>query len=295
MKIMAQRVAVYCRDVTEKTESGVYRLAKALYEKKMEMFLNVMGEGKEKLSGNKEFVFFNDQDSFPDDVKIIISVGGDGTFLETARRVNNLGIPVAGINTGRLGFLANIPDIDIKGSVGKLCNLEYEIIERYMLTLVSPQIVLDDEYNLALNEITVQKADQRMITIDVHVDGLHVNTYRADGLIISTATGSTAYNLSVGGPILTPTDNSVVISPLSPHNLTVRPIVVTGSSEITMEVSGRSSQCLFTCDSRFSYLPCGTIIKIRQAPHRLKTIMLNGDDFFSTLRNKFLWGADPRN
>jgi len=164
-----------------------------------------------------------------------------------------------------------------------------------MLSLVEPEGIFENNYNLALNEITIQKADQRMVTINVSIDGMDINTYRADGLIISTATGSTAYNLSVGGPVLTPADTSVIISPMSPHNLTMRPIVITGSSEISMYVSGRSTECLLTCDSRFTHLPFGVIIKIRQAPRTIKTIMLNGCDFFSTLRNKFLWGADPRN
>jgi NAD+ kinase len=292
---MTQGVAIFCSDVTEKTKSGISGLTSAFREKGMDVFMNVMGEGKEKLGEDKKLIFFNDHDTFPTGVKMIISVGGDGTFLETAKRVNDMGIPVAGLNTGKLGFLANIPDADIRGSVEKLCNGEYSIIERYMLTLLSPENIFENNFNLALNEITIQKADQRMITINVHIDGIHVNTYRADGLIVSTATGSTAYNLSVGGPILTPADGSVVIAPMSPHNLTVRPIVLTGSSKITMEVTGRGSQCLITCDSRFSHLLFDNIIEIKQAQHRMKTIMLAGGDFFSTLRNKFLWGVDPRN
>jgi len=293
--LMRQNVAIFCSDVTEKTKSGIYRLASAFREKEMDVYLNVMGEGREKLEEDKTLIFFDDKTSFPEHINTIISVGGDGTFLETARRVNKMGIPVAGVNTGKLGFLANIPDVDIHGSVDKLCNGEFTILERYMLTLVSPEGFFGTENNIALNEITIQKADQRMITINVNIDGNHVNTYRADGLIISTATGSTAYNLSVGGPILTPSDNSIIIAPMSPHNLTVRPIVVTGSSVISMEVSGRGSRCLITCDSRFSHLPFGNTIEVKQSPHRIKTIMLNGGDFFSTLRNKFLWGVDPRN
>lgn len=292
---MINGVAIFCSDVTEKTKSGILKLTSAFRDKGVTVYLNVMGEGREKLYGDDSLIFFDDSNDLSDNVGIIISVGGDGTFLETSKRVSATDIPVAGVNTGKLGFLANIPDMDIKNSVEKLCNREYTVIERRMLSLVEPEGIFESSYNLALNEVTIQKADQRMVTINVSIDGMDINTYRADGLIVSTATGSTAYNLSVGGPVLTPSDSSVIISPMSPHNLTMRPIVVTGSSEISMYVSGRSTECLLTCDSRFTHLPFGVTIRIKQAPHSLKTIMLDGCDFFSTLRNKFLWGADPRN
>lgn len=292
---MAFNAAVYCSDVTEKTRLGVSRLAEAILGRGDGLFLSVMGEGRERLEDIAGIRFFDDIASVEEEIGLIISVGGDGTFLETAKRVNNRDIPVAGINTGKLGFLANISDADITGSAERLCRGDYDIIERSMLEVVSPADAFSGCFSVALNEITVQKADQRMITINVCINGRHVNTYRADGLIVSTATGSTAYNLSVGGPILTPSDMSFVIAPMSPHNLTVRPIVVMGGSSITMEVSGRGTRSLFTCDSRFAYLPFESVIEIRQAEHRLKTVMLRGDDFFTTLRNKFLWGVDPRN
>ncbi len=292
---MAFKVAVYCSDVTEKTRLGVLHLAEYIRSRNDEMYLNVMGEGKGKLSTEPDIFFFDDLNQIKKDINLIISVGGDGTFLETAKKVNHLNIPVAGINTGKLGFLANISDVDIEGSVDRLCNGDYDIIERSMLEIIKPAGAFEANKCIALNEITVQKADQRMITISVSINGRHVNTYRADGLIVSTATGSTAYSLSVGGPILTPSDCSFVIAPMSPHNLTVRPIVIMGGSSITMDISGRGSSYLLTCDSRFIHMPIETTVEICQAPNRLKTAMLKGDDFFSTLRNKFLWGVDPRN
>jgi NAD+ kinase len=148
---------------------------------------------------------------------------------------------------------------------------------------------------VALNEITVQKGDQSMITITVEVDGTFLNTYRADGLIVSTATGSTAYNLSVGGPILYPTDDSIIIVPMSPHNLTVRPIIVSGDSVITLVTGGRSSQCMVTIDSKAIRVPSGTVLEVRRSVSMLSTVTIAGNDFFSTLRNKLMWGADPRN
>jgi NAD+ kinase len=164
-----------------------------------------------------------------------------------------------------------------------------------MLEIVSPADLFGNGNAMALNEITVQKADQGMITITVRVDGTFLNTYRADGLIISTATGSTAYNLSVGGPILSPTDDSIIIAPMSPHNLTIRPIIVTGSSVITLEPGGRSSHCLVTCDSKAVRVPAGILLEVRRSDERLSTVTTAGNDFFSTLRNKLMWGADPRN
>jgi NAD+ kinase len=164
-----------------------------------------------------------------------------------------------------------------------------------MLEIVSPRNLFGNGTEIALNEVTIQKADQSMITITVKVDGIFLNTYRADGLIVSSATGSTAYNLSVGGPILSPTDDSIIIIPMSPHNLTIRPIIMTGSSVITLEPGGRSSHCLVTCDSKAVRVPAGTVMEVRQSASRLLTVTTAGNDFFSTLRNKLMWGADPRN
>jgi NAD+ kinase len=176
-----------------------------------------------------------------------------------------------------------------------LFNGDYEIIERSLLEITEPSNLFNGSAPVALNEITIQKADLSMITISVFVDDTYLNTYWADGLIVSTATGSTAYNLSVGGPILSPEDESIIISPISPHNLTIRPIVLTGSSKLRMVVEGRSDEYLATCDFRSKRVPFGQDIHIVQAPDKLKTVMLIGKDFYSTLRNKLMWGADKRN
>jgi NAD+ kinase len=176
-----------------------------------------------------------------------------------------------------------------------LFNGDYEIIERSLLEITEPSNLFNGSAPVALNEITIQKADLSMITISVFVDDTYLNTYWADGLIVSTATGSTAYNLSVGGPILSPEDESIIISPISPHNLTIRPIVLTGSSKLRMVVEGRSDEYLATCDFRSKRVPFGQDIHIVQALDKLKTVMLIGKDFYSTLRNKLMWGADKRN
>ena len=293
--MMDKTVALYSKSLTEKTTAGLMRVIEALYEHGVTIYLNIMDPGGHHFDNDQRVVLFSELSDLPAEVCMILSIGGDGTFLETAARVRTTGIPVAGINTGRLGFLANIPDEDIGKSVDLLCSDKYEIINRAMLEISSPKELFDNGNAMALNEITVQKCDQGMITITVKVDGIFLNTYRADGLIISTATGSTAYNLSVGGPILSPTDDSIIIAPMSPHNLTIRPIIVTGSSVITLETGGRSNQCMVTCDSKAVRVPTGTLLEVRQATSSLSTITTAGNDFFSTLRNKLMWGADPRN
>jgi NAD+ kinase len=292
---MDRTIALYSKGLTEKTMAGLLRLIDALHTRGITIYLNIMEPNGNHFRADSRVILFNEITELPADVYLIMSVGGDGTFLETAMRVRSTGIPVAGINTGRLGFLANIPDDDIGRSIDLLCSGNFEVISRTMLEIVSPEGLFSSRNSMALNEVTVQKSDQSMITITVRVNDIFLNTYRADGLIVSSATGSTAYNLSVGGPILSPTDESIIIVPMSPHNLTVRPIIVTGGSTITLETGGRSSECLLTCDSKAVRIPTGTLAEVRQASSRLKTVTTPGNDFFSTLRNKLMWGADPRN
>lgn len=292
---MDKTIALYSKSLTEKTTAGLIRVIDTLYDKGVTVYLNIMDPDGHHFDHDHRVILFSELSDLPADVCMILSVGGDGTFLETAMRVRTTGIPVAGINTGRLGFLANIPVEDLGQSIDLLCSGQYELVSRSMLEIVSPADLFGNDNAMALNEITVQKDDQSMITITVRVDGIFLTTYRADGLIISTATGSTAYSLSVGGPILSPTDDSIIIAPMSPHNLTIRPIIVTGSSVITLEPGGRSSHCLVTCDSKAVRVPSGTLLKVRQSAERLSTVTTAGNDFFSTLRNKLMWGADPRN
>ena len=275
--------------------AGLLRLIDALYSSGAVIYLNIMEQDGKQFASDTRVILFEEISELPEDIELIMSVGGDGTFLETAMRVRETGIPVAGINTGRLGFLANIPDDDIGKAIEMLLSGDYDVINRSMLEVVSPEGLFGENNSLALNEVTIQKTDQSMITITVRVNGIFLNTYRADGLIISSATGSTAYSLSVGGPILSPSDESIIIAPMSPHNLTIRPIIVTGGSTITMETEGRSKECMITCDSRAVRAPLGINIEIRQPKLKLPTVTTRGNDFFSTLRNKLMWGADRRN
>lgn len=292
---MLKTVAIYSKENKPKTTEGVNRLITEFWRRGIKMYVYQKPGSVVTFPGDELIErFFNlgDVKELPD---LVLSVGGDGTFLETMLRVRSFGIPIAGVNTGRMGFLANISEEEIGHSIDLLSDGEYTVIERSLIELRRPEGLFELGSSTALNEITIQKADPSMITINVFVDGTYVNTYWADGLIVSTATGSTAYNLSVGGPILSPEDESIIISPISPHNLTIRPIILTGESNLRMTVEGRTQEYIATCDFRSSRLPFSEEIIISRSSEKLKTVMLKGMDFFSTLRNRLMWGADRRN
>jgi len=292
---MLSRVAIYSKENNSKTIEGVGRLIREFSKRNIGIDLYRKDHDTEpsRYSGNvKRFTDLRALKEMPD---LVLSVGGDGTFLETMLKVNSFGIPIAGVNTGRMGFLANISEDEIGHSIDLLVQGEFEIIERSLLEITSPPELVGRDFSMALNEITIQKGDPSMIIINVFVNGMYLNTYWADGLIVSTATGSTAYNLSVGGPILSPEDESIIISPISPHNLTIRPIVISGESDLKMTVEGRAAEYLVTCDFRSKRVAFGQELHIARSSRKLMTVMLKGSDFYSTLRNKLMWGADRRN
>lgn len=292
---MLQRVAIYSKENKPRTAEGVNRLIGEFCKRGIRIYLHQNTAASAGCRANEPFERFTDLGGLNEMPDLVLSVGGDGTFLETMLKVRGYGIPIAGVNTGRMGFLANIPEDEIGHSIDLLHNGGYQVIERSLLEIRKPPDVFEPGDSTALNEITIQKADPSMITIHVHVDGSYLNTYWADGLIVSTATGSTAYNLSVGGPILSPEDESIIISPISPHNLTIRPIVISGESNLRMIVEGRSDEYVATCDFRSRRLPFSEEIVISRSEEKLKTVMLKGIDFYSTLRNRLMWGADRRN
>ena len=292
---MVKRVAIFSKEDNLKSINGVMSLVKEFCERGVAIQIYQKTRDLQKCADGKLIEYFNNLYDLTEMPDLVLSVGGDGTFLETVLKVINLGIPIAGVNTGRMGFLANISVEEINHSVGMLCQGEFEIIERSLLEISHPAELFGDESSSALNEVTIQKADPSMITINVFAGDTYLNTYRADGLIVSTATGSTAYNISVGGPILSPEDESIIISPISPHNLTIRPIVLSGNSILRMTVEARNKEYIATCDFRSKRLPIGEEIEITKSKVRLKTVMLKGRDFYSTLRNKLMWGADKRN
>jgi NAD+ kinase len=239
--------------------------------------------------------YFHSYHDFDNQCDFIFSVGGDGTFLQSVLNIRSFNIPVVGVNSGRLGFLADISEDQVQNALTNIFNHKYTVIERSMLQ-VDFEGTDNMDFNFALNEVTVLKTDtSSMINILAYLDKELLNNYWADGLIIATPTGSTAYSLSVGGPILTPDSENFVITPLAPHNLTVRPLVVPDNYEIRLKVEGRGTQFLASLDSRSVAVDQSTEIKIRKANFKLKTLQLPDQTFFTTLRNKLMWGVDRRN
>ena len=239
----------------------------------------------------KSFYSYKDLDT---KINFVISIGGDGTFLDTLSLVRDSNIPVIGINFGKLGFLASISQENIFAAVEALYKGDYSIEERTLLQL-NPKDKLFGDFNFALNDISIQKKDSEMITVHVYIDEEYLNTYWADGLIVSTPTGSTAYSLSVGGPIVTPDSNNFIISPISPHNLTVRPIVIPDDRKITLIPAGRSSQYLLSMDHYSTIVDKSYTFQIEKAEFPMHVLRLEASDYYSTLRNKLMWGLDKRN
>jgi len=238
---------------------------------------------------------FNTGDELPDDIGVLISIGGDGTLLKTFLAAQSRSIPLVGINSGRLGFLSDVSRDEIERALNDIVSGNVIVDERTVLELEIEGNNSNELY-YALNEITVTKLDSSsMINIHTYINDEFLNTYWADGLIIATPTGSTAYSLSVGGPILTPDSENFVISPIAPHNLTVRPLVVPDHKSITLKVEGRGLHFLTSVDSKSEAILFSGILKIRKAPFKVKTIRLNDHSFFTTLRNKLMWGVDKRN
>lgn len=224
---------------------------------------------------------------------VVISIGGDGTFLNAARYVGDREIPMIGINTGRLGFIANNSPFEIDDILNDIYNKNYTIEDRAVLQLNCPSKTIQRPF--ALNEIAILKRDDAaLLTIETHVDNSYLSTYQADGLLISTPTGSTAYSLSVGGPIIEPNSKTLLITPIAPHSLNVRPFVVKESVEVKLEVKSRSHSYLVSIDGVSYPLAEENTLLIRKAKHTVKIIQRKNHCFYDTLREKLLWGADKR-
>ncbi len=223
------------------------------------------------------------------------SIGGDGTFLETVSKIGGRDIPVLGINMGRLGFLATLSPNDLKNGIEEIKNGNFTIESRSMIEVES-DLEPFGENNFGLNEVGIMKTDtSSMIKVKSYLNGEFLNNYWADGLIIATATGSTAYSLSIGGPIILPTSDHFIIAPMSPHNLTVRPIVIPNDAELKFEISSRSNNFLLSLDSHSKVMESTNTITVRKGKYSAKIIKIPGDNFFKTLRNKLHWGLDMRN
>lgn len=228
------------------------------------------------------------------DVDYVISMGGDGTFLKAASRVGAKDTPIIGVNMGRLGFLADVLPGEIEVALDSLYAGECQIEEHTVLQLEAEGGVLAGN-PFALNDIAVLKRDDAsMISIRTQVDGEFLVTYQADGLIVTTSTGSTAYNLSNGGPIIIPQSSSLCLTPVAPHSLNIRPVVINDTAEITLDVESRSHNFLVAIDGRSERMTEGTRLVIRKAAHTIKIVKQRNQRYFSTLREKLMWGADQR-
>lgn len=237
---------------------------------------------------------YSDYNDFDPENELMISIGGDGTFLESIPYVIQSDIPVIGINSGRLGFLAYISREEIVKAFDAIYKRDFDIEYRTMIHFLNPEKMFDG-LNYALNEIAVHKSGSSMITIDAYVDDEFLNTYWTDGLIVSTPTGSTAYCLSVGGPIVLPGSDNFIIAPIASHNMTVRPLIIPDYNIITLKVKSRTGEFLVTADNRTIVCKSEHEFKLGKADYKLKMLRLPHTSFYSTLRNKLMWGADKRN
>lgn len=236
---------------------------------------------------------FSDVKNFDQSVDLMVSIGGDGTFLESIPYVIRQGLPVIGINSGRLGFLANISKESIRDAFESIFNGRFDIEYRTLIGFKEPETIFSG-MNFALNDITI-KSNASMITIDAYINDEFLNTYWTDGLIIATPTGSTAYSLSVGGPIVVPGSGNLIIAPISSHNLTVRPLIIPDTNTISIKVNSRNGLYNLTADNRTLILSDQEMLKITKSDYRLKMLKLPHTSFYKTLRDKLKWGEDVRN
>jgi NAD+ kinase len=258
-----------------------------------EKFLKILYE--EKIV-EKQYNTFSSHSDLDKSFDILISIGGDGTILRAATFVRDIGIPILGVNAGRLGFLANVQKDNIELFLKIILEKKYSISERTLLSMECFPNCEEIDINFAMNEISVsRKETTSMITIETFLNDEYLNSYWADGLIISTPTGSTGYSLSCGGPILTPEVKGLVITPIAPHNLNARPLVIPDDIEIKLKVSGREAQYLVSLDSRITSVNNNSELKIKKTPFKINMVEIPEESFFKTLRNKLLWGEDKRN
>jgi|TARA_B110000914_G_scaffold224272_2_gene241669 NAD+ kinase len=228
---------------------------------------------------------------------LLISIGGDGTILKAITFVKHLSIPIVGINSGRLGFLAKIKIDKIEEAIDEIISGNYSISERSLIEVITSEKNNElSKLNFALNEIAVsRKNTTSMISIETKLDDNYLNSYWADGLIIATPTGSTGYSLSCGGPIIMPEAENLVITPIAPHNLNARPLIIADSTEISLMINGRENEFLISLDSRITTLSNTTVVVIKKSPFKIKMIELENESFLITLREKLMWGKDKRN
>lgn len=293
---MAIRVAIHGKAPEDGDELKIKSFLKVLNKNKFspilssEFSLSLTG----KVKGVEKFETYHGQSGL-DEVEFAFSLGGDGTLLETLTHVGKGEIPIIGVNMGRLGFLATTPLEDIEKAVEHLRLKEYELDERALIAMDSDIEAFNGE-NFALNDFTILKRDtSSMIKVKVYLNNLYLNTYWADGLIVSTPTGSTGYSLSCGGPLVLPQSNNFIITPVSPHNLNARPLVVSDNNEISFKIEARSENVLVSLDSRSMSIATESKIVIKRSGINAKLVKFKNYNQLSTMRKKLKWGIDYRN
>jgi NAD+ kinase len=293
------KIAIYGQYYQGNTHPSIKTLLDFLIKKKLEVFIEkdffdlIQNEDKDIRQYQDFYTFQNLDKSF----NLLISIGGDGTILRAITYVRDLGIPIVGINTGRLGFLATIQTNQIEKAMNSILERRFKISERTLLSIETKPENKDILHtNFALNEIAVsRKNTTSMITVATHLNDEYLTSYWADGLIVSTPTGSTGYSLSCGGPVISPDANNFVLTPIAPHNLSARPLVIPDDTEINLKVDGREDHYLISLDSRIATLPNSAIVTIKKADFKIKMVELLDESFIDTLRKKLLWGEDKRN
>ncbi|MCL4152082.1 UNVERIFIED_CONTAM: hypothetical protein GTU68_006863 [Idotea baltica] len=294
-----KKIAIYAQSYAISAEQEIKTLIAILQQNKIDFFIEAQFYAllkKENVLTNKQntFASFNELDNSFD---LMITIGGDGTFLRSVTYVRNLDIPILGINTGRLGFLAIIPKNCIEECFKQILNGEFTLQQRTLLSVkTTPPLKECEELNFALNEVTVAKKNSTsMIGVTTHLDKEFLTNFWADGLIFSTPTGSTGYSLSCNGPVILPNSKTLVITPIAPHNLNVRPMVIPDTNAIKVEVETREDSFLISLDSRQTSVPKNTKLIIEKASFTIKSVLPKNQTFLQTLRSKLLWGEDIRN
>ena len=293
------KIAIYGRVYHKGSENSIETLLSILLKKAVTVYIeNNFYKGlKELQSVNIEGHPYKTFEFLDNSFDLLISIGGDGTILRAITYVRDNAIPIVGINTGRLGFLATIQKDNIESAIDDIIKGNYRISQRSLLTIDSdPENETLLDFNIALNEIAVsRKNTTSMITVETTLNDEYLTSYWADGLIISTPTGSTGYSLSCGGPVIMPDADSFALTPIAPHNLNARPLVIPDSTEIKLRVSGREDSYLVSLDSRIATLSNNSTVIIKKATFKIKMIELENESFLDTLRKKLLWGEDKRN
>jgi NAD+ kinase len=292
------KVAVYGQTYADNALDYVIELLDELSKLSAEVFFEKDFYELLRKSGNiGSHQIFTEEKGLDSSFDMLVSFGGDGTILRAATYVRYLNIPIVGVNTGRMGFLSTFKKEDVRKVIKEFITGEYTIVERSLVAVhTHPKTPEFETINFALNEVTVSRKDTTsMITVETYLDKEFLTSYWADGLIVATPTGSTGYSLSCGGPVIAPTAKSLILTPIAPHNLNARPLVIADDTQIRLKVSGREEYHLISLDSRIATLKNGTEILIKKADFTIKMIQYNSESFLKTLRNKLLWGEDKRN